>query len=189
MGDLQFYDIIIFAGIAAFLIYRMRKVLGKRTGFVKQNNDIIKPAEQEIKKEIPELKPNELNLSKAYDAMEAFDHKKFLEGAKFAFETIINAFNQGDKNTLRKLLNKDVYTSFEEAIELGNNNPNFQFYSLVIDLVEDVIVDNGLINIILVITSEQFKDNDEATITKKQDKWTFQKNIKDKSPIWYLAST
>ena len=51
MGDLQFYDIIIFAGIAAFLIYRMRKVLGKRTGFVKQNNDIIKPAEQEIKKD------------------------------------------------------------------------------------------------------------------------------------------
>ena len=34
-GDLQFFDIIIFAAIAVFLIYRLRKVLGKRTGYQK----------------------------------------------------------------------------------------------------------------------------------------------------------
>ena len=32
-GDLQIFDIIIFLGIAVFLIYRLRNVLGKRTGF------------------------------------------------------------------------------------------------------------------------------------------------------------
>ena len=32
-GDLQFFDIIVFAAIAIFLIYRLRSVLGKRTGF------------------------------------------------------------------------------------------------------------------------------------------------------------
>ena len=32
-GDLQFFDILIFAGIAAFLIYRLRNVLGKRGWF------------------------------------------------------------------------------------------------------------------------------------------------------------
>ena len=36
-GDLQFFDIIIFAGVAAFLIYRLRNVLGKRSGFEKKN--------------------------------------------------------------------------------------------------------------------------------------------------------
>ena len=35
-GDLQFFDIIVFAGIAAFLIYRLRNVLGKRSGFEKK---------------------------------------------------------------------------------------------------------------------------------------------------------
>ena len=35
LGDLQLYDIIIFAGIAVFLVYRLRNVLGKRTGFEK----------------------------------------------------------------------------------------------------------------------------------------------------------
>ena len=36
-GDLQFIDLIIFAGVAAFLVYRLRNVLGKRTGFQKKN--------------------------------------------------------------------------------------------------------------------------------------------------------
>ena len=36
-GDLQFFDIIIFAAIAGFIIYRLRSVLGKRTGFQKNN--------------------------------------------------------------------------------------------------------------------------------------------------------
>ena len=34
-GDLQFFDIIVFAVIAVFLIYRLRNVLGKRTGYQK----------------------------------------------------------------------------------------------------------------------------------------------------------
>ena len=43
-GDLQFFDIVIFAVIAVFIIYRLRSVLGKRTGF--QN----KPNKQQFEK-------------------------------------------------------------------------------------------------------------------------------------------
>lgn len=43
-GDLQFFDIIIFAAIAVFIIYRLRSVLGKRTGFQK------KPVDQQFAK-------------------------------------------------------------------------------------------------------------------------------------------
>ena len=189
-GDLQFFDIIVFAGIAAFLIYRLRNVLGKRSGFEKK---IGKPQPKEKKinslKNIPQLKENENKLSKAYEVLVDFDHKKFLEGAKFAFETIINAFNNSDKKTLKNLLTKDVFLTFENAIEEKKNNPNYQFYSIVVDEVTDVSVVDSLINVTLKITSEQFKDNDEATISKKQDNWTFQKNINSNSPIWLLSST
>ena len=101
-GDLQFFDIIVFAGIAAFLIYRLRNVLGKRGGFEKQIGK-PQPKEKEANsiKNIPQLKENENKLSKAYEVLTDFDHKKFLEGAKFAFETIINAFNNSDKKTLK----------------------------------------------------------------------------------------
>jgi len=190
-GDIQFFDIIIFAGIAAFLIYRLRNVLGKRGGFEKDSakENTIPNNKNLEKKEIPQLKDNESKLSAAYESMPGFDHRNFLEGAKFAFETIINAFNQNDKKTLRGLLTKSVYLSFEKAIDRGDNNPNFQFYSLVVDEVKDVVVENNLVSITLKITSEQFKDNDENTISKKQDTWTFQQGINSKSPIWLLSST
>ena len=56
-GDLQFFDIIIFAGIAAFLIYRLRNVRGKRTGFQRQNNKtiIINRSSEKIYEIIQEL--------------------------------------------------------------------------------------------------------------------------------------
>ena len=189
-GDLQFFDIIIFAGVAAFLIYRLRNVLGKRSGFEKKIG-MPQPKEKETNslKIIPQLKDNENKLSKAYEVLEDFDHKNFLEGAKFAFETIINAFNDSDKKTLKNLLTKDVFLTFETAIEEKKNNPNYQFYSIVVDEVTDVSVIDSLINITLKITSEQFKDNDESTISKKQDTWTFQKKINSNSPIWLLSST
>ena len=189
-GDLQFFDIIIFAGIAAFLIYRLRNVLGKRSGFEKKIGK-PQPKEKEINslKQIPQLKDNENKLSKAYEVLVDFEHKKFLEGAKFAFETIINAFNNSDKKTLKNLLTKDVFLIFEKAIEEKKNNPNYQFYSIVVDEVTDVLVIDSLISITLKITSEQFKDNDESTISKKQDTWTFQKKINSNSPIWLLSST
>ena len=190
-GDLQLFDIIIFVGIAVFLIYRLRGVLGKRTGFQghKRTTETETKKVETVKKPAPQLKDNESKLSIAYDALSSFDHKNFLEGAKFAFETIINAFNKGDKKTLKNLLTKEVLLSFEQAIDNNDNNPNFQFYSLVLDGVEDVVVEKEIINITLKFTSEQFKDNDEGTTIKKQDVWTFQKKINSKSLNWFLSST
>jgi len=190
-GDLQFFDLIIFAGVAVFLIYRLRSVLGKRSGFEKKNL-VEDPAHKKTNnnsKPIPKLNDSEKKLSLIYKTLDDFDHRAFLENAKFAFETIINAFNSGDKKTLKNLLTKNVYQSFERAIEQEKNNPNFQFYSLVVDSVEETNIDKNIASITLKITSEQFKDNDENTIIKKQDTWTFQKEINNKSPIWLLSST
>ena len=190
-GDLQIFDILIFLGIAVFLIYRLRNVLGKRTGFEgpKNTTEIKNTKNDDTKKFAPELKDNETKLSVAYEALGDFDHRKFLESAKFAFETIINAFNEGDKKTLKNLLTKEAFLHFEQAIDNQDNNPNFQFYSLVVDAVEDVIAEKETINITLKFTSEQFRDNDESTIIKKQDVWTFQKKINSRSQNWFLSST
>ena len=55
-GDLQFIDIIIFAGIAVFLIYRLRNVLGKRNGSEKKNitKENISDKNDTSDKEIPQ---------------------------------------------------------------------------------------------------------------------------------------
>ena len=190
-GDLQFFDIIVFAVIAVFLIYRLRGVLGKRTGYQKNptTNQYSVEKKTPIKKNIPQLKDNEQKLLKIYEVFESFDHKSFLEGAKKAFEIIITAYNQGEKKTLKGLVSKDVFAAFEKAIDNKTNNPNSQFYSLVIDGVEDAKLENNFIKITLRFTSEQFTNNDENTVIKKQDLWTFEKKADSNNPEWILVST
>ena len=190
-GDLQFFDIIVFAVIAIFIIYRLRSVLGKRTGYQKNltTNQYSEEKKAQIKKNTPQLKDNEQKLLKIYEVVEDFDHKSFLDGAKKAFEIIISAYNQGEKKTLKGLVSKDVFAAFEKAIDNKTNNPNSQFYSLIIEGVEDAKVENNVVKITLRFTSEQFTNDDENTVIKKQDLWTFEKKADSKSPEWILTST
>ena len=190
-GDLQFFDIIIFAVIAVFIIYRLRSVLGKRTGFQKNINqkDFVKKETTPDELKIPQLKENEQKLEVVYKKVNSFNHKEFLEGAKKAFEIIITAFNKGDKGTLKNLVSKDVYNAFEGAINSGSNNPNSQFYSLVIDGVEDAKVEGGKISIAVNFTSEQILSDNEDSIVKNKDTWVFEKPESSTGPAWLLVST
>tara|TARA_B100000131_G_scaffold321359_2_gene371872 strand:+ start:964 stop:1545 length:582 start_codon:yes stop_codon:yes gene_type:complete len=190
-GDLQFFDIIIFAVIAIFIIYRLRSVLGKRTGFQKNLNqqEFVKKESKPEKVEIPQLKENEQKLEEIYKKVSSFDHKVFLEGAKKAFEIIITAFNKGDKKTLKNLVSKDVYTAFETAIDSGTNNPNSQFYSLVIESVEDAKVEGGTISIAVNFISEQIVSDNEENVLKNKDTWVFEKPESSSGPEWTLVST
>ena len=190
-GDLQFFDIIIFAVIAVFIIYRLRSVLGKRTGFQKNTNqqEFVKKETIPDELKIPQLKENEQKLEVVYKKVNSFNHKEFLEGAKKAFEIIITAFNKGDKSTLKNLVSKDVYNAFEGAINSGSNNPNSQFYSLVIDGVEDAKVEGGKISIAVNFTSEQILSDNEDSIVKNKDTWVFEKPESSSGPEWTLVST
>ena len=193
-GDLQFYDIIIFAGIALFLVYRLKNVLGRRTGFEKNITNKISTEDDKSKetteqKNIPELNDNIAELSKAYEILDNFDHKNFIDGAKLAFETIINSFNKGDKKALKRLLTKEVYLVFEKEINNNNTDLNSQLFSLNIEKIDSVVVKDGIIKIGIKFISEHFKNNDETTVTKKQDVWTFEKPTNSKDPNWLLSST
>ena len=190
-GDLQFFDIIIFAAIAGFIIYRLRSVLGKRTGFqketVEQKHKHVEDSYENQK--IPSLLENEIKLENVYKKVSDFNHKQFLEGAKKAFEIIITSFNNGDKKTLKALVSKEVFTTFEKAIDEKTNDPSSQFYSLIIDGVDDAKVENGTISISINFVSEQMLNNDEGKIIKNKDTWTFEKPIKSSDPKWILTQT
>ena len=190
-GDLQFFDIIIFAAIAVFIIYRLRSVLGKRTGYQKESTgqQPVQKEKTEQTKTIPSLLDNELKLENVYKQVNNFDHKQFLDGAKKAFEIIITSFNNGDKKTLKQLVSDSVYLTFEDAINKKTNNSSSQFYSLIIDSIEDAKVENNIISITINFISEQMINDDEGKIIKNKDTWTFQKEVNSSSPIWTLTQT
>ena len=190
-GDLQFFDIIIFAVIAVFIIYRLRSVLGKRTGYQKKikQQEFVKKETKPQQNKIPQLTENEKKLEIVYQKVSSFDHKIFLEGAKKAFEIIITAFNKGDKKTLNGLVSKDVYAAFETAIDSGSNNPNSQFYSLIVDGIEDAKVESGKITIAVNFISEQILSDNEENVVKNKDTWVFERPESSTGPSWTLVST
>lgn len=140
MGEGFFFiDILIFAMVAAFLVFRLRSVLGRRHGEERQRPNPIAPPPAgrgpmgEADNVVPlpgRVAPDLAAEPPAYSgpvsvadgikqirsADPSFTEKHFLQGAKAAFEMIVSAFAAGDTATLRPLLADEVYDNFAEAI-------------------------------------------------------------------------
>ena len=134
MGDYGFIDIVLFAMIAAFLILRLRSVLGKHrnSGEGKSNLGLHtltqshktekQPAEGDSKEE-SKIEPQNsekdndgVDLSEIQGAIPGFEKGEFLAGVRAAFEIIVNSFSSGDKEKLAGLLSDEVFNNFSSAI-------------------------------------------------------------------------
>jgi predicted lipid-binding transport protein (Tim44 family) len=133
-GGLGFLDIILFAMLAAFLVYRLGSVLGKRTGNEQQRPDIpgagagpdegqeanvISLADRSLDPEnelVEAASPLDAAITQIKLADRSFDEEGFVTGARMAFEMVVESFAGGDTATLRNLLSDDVYENFAAAI-------------------------------------------------------------------------
>ena len=138
MGDLpHYFDIILFAMVAAFLVLRLRSVLGRRTGNEPRRDPLLRRAEAPVENIAdkvvslgsrsaavrppvatePPADAVAAGLERIASVDPGFDPAQFLEGARAAFEMIVGAFAAGDKDRLRPLLSDEVYTPFAAAID------------------------------------------------------------------------
>jgi len=133
-GD--YIDVIIFAAIAAFLVFRLVSVLGKRTGEERprdpfgmaRSGDMPHGNENTPENvvplpgaEVPEPQADsDTPLGAALKEITALDSRfnpaEFANGARSAFEMVITAYALGDTNTLGTLLSDAVFANFEHAI-------------------------------------------------------------------------
>jgi predicted lipid-binding transport protein (Tim44 family) len=138
MGEFQHYfDIILFAMIAVFLVLRLRSVLGRRTGNERRRDLFVRPpraAPDTTPEKVPVLGEPGRNgaspapgaapvdaitegLNRIRRADPSFDPSQFLSGAATAFEMIVTAFAAGDKSALQPLLSGEVFQQFATAID------------------------------------------------------------------------
>ena len=122
MGSL---DLILFAMVAAVLVLRLRSVLGRRTGHERPPSDPYsgktkaEPAEnsdrvvalptrgdrrKQAEQAAQSADPLEAGITQIRIADSDFDPEQFTQGAKSAFEMIVNSYASGDRETLRPLL-------------------------------------------------------------------------------------
>lgn len=146
---MQNFDILtlVFLGLAIFVIYKLRAVLGQRTGMERKppemadrkmamdaaampapNNVVPLPNSRPAPMAIPEPEtrlaafipkdsPLFSPLLSIMSADSTFDPGEFVTGARAAYEMIVLAFANGDRRMLKDLLSRDVYEGFDAAIK------------------------------------------------------------------------
>lgn len=230
MGDgFQFLDIVLFAMIAAFLVLRLRSVLGKKTGHQEPRQDPISRRQQDAQKDgnVVEL-PNRNtditdNLSEPLDdptanldpndplasgitqiriADNSFHPVEFANGARSAFEMIVQAFAEGDTESLENLLAEDVFENFSDAIE-SRKEANEKLETTIVGIksadVVEAAMDGRNAMVTVKFVSEQVNvthdaegrvvDGDPNQVTEITDIWTFSRDTKTSDPNWKLVET
>jgi predicted lipid-binding transport protein (Tim44 family) len=135
-------DILIFAVIAAFLVYRLHSVLGSKPGNDERqrpnpfSTDAPQPAKavvQPLKHQRPVLPQAPLDLGMVdteankdgrietgladiitEDA--SFEINSFMQGARYAFEMVVTSYAKGDLHALQPLLSDKLYGDFKAGV-------------------------------------------------------------------------
>ncbi|MEM1428919.1 MAG: Tim44/TimA family putative adaptor protein [Pseudomonadota bacterium] len=127
-------QLLVLAGIAIFLILRLRSVLGSREGFEKPplpmggGGDTARSPRRDfevidggVDRDITDHVDDGTEAAKALAAMKmaepGFHVGEFLQGARGAYEMILMAFEQGDMESVQAFISDDVYETFAEVIK------------------------------------------------------------------------
>ncbi len=143
-----------------------------------------------------------LGLAAIAEADANFTPKSFLEGAKSAYEMIVTAFAQGDRRTLKNLLDKEVYDGFDAAIserEAQGYEVDFTFVGLPKIEISEASLDKRIANVSLRFKAEivsatndaqgNLVEGDAEKVMIISDEWTFARSTKSRDPNWKLVAT
>lgn len=220
--NFPYADIVFLAVVAAFIALRLRDVLGKKTGHdtpldysgrsEKRPDERGVPLPNAEEEDEPYDIRDDLNqlgnpkLLESVEAVRAIDPSfrlgQFQEGAKAAFEMILNAYREGDKETLKSLLSKAIYRKFSEQIDRREMTGRHEETTLVAILqaeVESIALESSSrCRITVAYKSEQVLvvrdskgeiiEGDPSDVEEVEDHWVFERNLRSQDPNWALVS-
>ncbi|MBL8774089.1 MAG: TIM44-related membrane protein TimA [Phenylobacterium sp.] len=198
---MQVLELIIFAGLAAIVLYQLYSVLGRRVG--------RQPGEQPAAEATPRPPRAPERLAEpADDGVEltglaavkakdpAFDMTRFLGGAKSAYEMIVKAFAEGDKATLRNLLAPQVLESFEAVIDTRAREGRTETVEFLqaprADLERADVTDGDLARLTVRFLAEfrsrtKGPEGEAVDDRRTAELWTFERRLKARDPNWTLV--
>jgi len=215
-------ELIILAGIAVLLLFRLRGVLGTKTGLEEQQlraprpepiraNPVKTPpapVEDGVDEECLALAEGDAEIAETLAAMRraepAFGPAAFMQGARQAFEMLLMAFENGDKETLGRFLAPDVFEGFAHAID-ERAAAGYRVESRFIGVREARIVAarlepaTGAAELAVRFTAELVTsvydaagtliEGDPNEIRRETDVWTFGRRMGVSDPNWRLVAT
>lgn len=221
MADLQLLGILLLATVAGIILFRLYTVLGRRTGNEREPRDRLRRIEAAASPAAPgdnvraltdrnaanAQQPNEgdavsTGLAAIKLADRSFEAGRFLDGAREAYRMIVTAFAARDRETLRTLLNDEVYSTFEAEMHGHEERSEIVNYAFVgftdVRVVHAELKDRDAE--ITVRFAAQFVssttgptgtvvEGDAKAVREVADIWTFARNTRSNDPNWTLVAT
>lgn len=217
-GGFQLFDIVLFAVLALFLIFKLGSVLGRRGEDEQKQTDPFRlsPREQSspdnvvampdrpapTEEELAMMDPLEAGIAQIKAADRSFRENEFVKGARMAFEMTLEAFARSDRKTLKSLLETSVYENFANAIK-QREQAGHELETTIVGIEESEIVgaemQGDLARVTVKFVTEQVNalknsageivEGDPSAVVKVTDIWTFTRNTRSSDPNWLLAAT
>ncbi len=210
----QYIDIIVYACVAIFLVFRLRAVLGRRTGT--ERPPIVTPVRDAAAPivvprpggKVIDLVPNrpqtpqQAGFAQIQAADPGFRPEHFIEGARYAFEMIIKSFAAGDTATLRPLVSDDVYDSFTEVIRqrlAAKETVDTKIVRMQDPEILEAALEGRTAKLVVKFVTMQISatrdsagqivEGDPERQAEHIDVWTFARNVRSNDPNWVLTAT
>ncbi len=218
MQNSPLLQLLVLAGIAVFLILRLKSVLGTREGFERSETaqppvgpsrrhdfEVIEGGpDHDVIDHVDEGSPEADALYAMKSAEPSFSVSEFVGGARGAYEMIVMGFERGALDEIKPFLADDIYETFKDVVEAREEQ------GLTIDAefvgVREVKVvgatydeDSQEAEIAIRFLGEltsAVRDADgkiiegSATEIKRQkDTWAFARRMGTDDPNWLLVST
>ena len=211
-------QLLVLAGIAVFLILRLRSVLGTREGFEKpavtrpDPDRRRKPAfdvieggpDLDIIDHVAEDSDNAKALTEMKRVDPSFNVGEFLGGARGAYEMILMAFEKGDLDAIVPFISEDVYEVFSTVVDdrqskgltVEANFIGISDMSLVEAEFDDASKEGDISVRFKSEMTSVVRDNagdivegSDKGIKRQSDVWTFSRKMDLEDPNWRLIAT
>ena len=212
-------QLLVLAGIAIFLILRLRSVLGTREGFEKpkvpgpdgksrRNGPTLEVIEGGPDRDITDHVADDSDAAKALTQMKkadpSFNVTEFLGGARGAYEMILMGFERGELAEIKPFLSEDVYDAFagvvesraQQGLSVDATFVGISELSLKDATFETATNDAELtVRFICELTSVvrdrsgDIVEGSATAIKRQKDVWTFARTMGTDDPNWTLVAT
>lgn len=208
-------QLLVLAGIAVFLILRLKSVLGTREGHETPREVSDTPArrphnlevieggpDRDITDHVPEDSESAAALAEMKRAEPSFGVTDFLGGARGAYEMILMAFERGEMEGVRDFLSPDVYESFADVVALREEKGltiESEFLGIRDLTLAKATFEGGVADISVRFVGELISVVRDATgdvvegepgkAKRQRDVWTFERVMGSDDPNWRLVAT
>ncbi len=210
-------QLLVLAGIAVFLILRLRSVLGTREGFEKPTAPIPAQGRSRPEFEVIEGGPDHdiedhtgdnkaaaEALAKMKRAEPSFGVSDFLGGARGAYEMILMGFERSELADIKSFLSDEVYDSFAQVVEMREQqglSVEAEFVGVREMSLDDATFDDttgigevtvrfiGEMTSVVRDKSGEIVEGSETQIKRQKDIWTFARAMGSDDPNWQLVAT